>query len=494
MSTLIRSEARTDLISPERARSQIARWIHFLRQPIDGASLAVFRACFGAVMLLEVCRYFVLGWVHQHYIAPEFHFLFFSFLKPWSGSGIYWHFAALGCLAAMIALGLFYRIAAALFCVGFTYVFLLEKALYLNHLYLVCLFSFLFVLVPAHNCWSLDNLRCRITRSTVPNWSVLIFRAQVVLVYFYGGIAKINEDWLHGEPQRTWMAAKSNLPWIGQFVQSDWFVGLITYGGIAVDLSLSVLLLWRKTFWIGVGIAVLFHLSNSFLFSIGIFPILMIATIGLFASANWPRTCIAHLKDCYPGLRLFLTRLREHVRRRADHTTADRSRPDIAVLALLHVYILLQLIIPLRHWLYPGNVHWTEEGHRFSWHMMLRHKHAEITMLLMEPRRGRPIKIDLEKFLTPRQRRKMPSRPDMIQQFAYYIADRYQAEHGTRPAVHAIVMASLNSRPMQHLIDPDVDLAAQPVNLRHKQWIVPLAAAALTRPQPNAGFEEILSD
>jgi vitamin K-dependent gamma-carboxylase len=32
----------------------------------------------------------------------------------------------------------------------------------------------------------------------------------------------------------------------------------------------------------------------------------------------------------------------------------------------------MQLLVSLCHFSYPGNVSWTQEGHRFAWHMMLR--------------------------------------------------------------------------------------------------------------------------
>ena len=60
----------------------LARWGNYLRVPVDGASLAVFRICFGLIMLAEVCRYFITGWIAAYYIEPEFHFTypFFSWV------------------------------------------------------------------------------------------------------------------------------------------------------------------------------------------------------------------------------------------------------------------------------------------------------------------------------------------------------------------------------------------------------------------------------
>ena len=62
----------------------------------------------------------------------------------------------------------------------------------------------------------------------------------------------------------------------------------------------------------------------------------------------------------------------------------------------------------------------------------------------------------------------------MILQFAHHVAQLEQARTGVRPVVNARVVASLNARPYQELIDPTVDLAAQPDSLSPAHWIVPL--------------------
>ena len=40
-------------------------------------------------------------------------------------------------------------------------------------------------------------------------------------------------------------------------------------------------------------------------------------------------------------------------------------------MAFLALYIFLQCVIPLRHYLYPGDVNWTLEGDRMAWRMKL---------------------------------------------------------------------------------------------------------------------------
>src|SRR5688572_32950335 len=154
-----------------------ARWRSKLLAPVDGASLAAFRVMFGLLLAWEVVRYFHYGWIERYYLQPTFFFTYplFDFLAPWPGWGMYAHFAVLGLLALCIALGLFYRAAAALFWLAFTYVFLLDKTNYLNHFYLISLLSFLLILVPAHQVASLDRLRrFRSAPETVPYWSLFL--------------------------------------------------------------------------------------------------------------------------------------------------------------------------------------------------------------------------------------------------------------------------------------------------------------------------------
>src|SRR5918999_4121209 len=122
-------------------------FLHRLFEPVDAAPLVYFRIAFGLIMLVEVWRYFRANWIARYFIVPSFHFTYYGFewVRPWPPLGMYLHFAALGLLAACILLGYRYRLSATLFFLGFSYVFLLEQARYLNHFYLICLISFLMI-------------------------------------------------------------------------------------------------------------------------------------------------------------------------------------------------------------------------------------------------------------------------------------------------------------------------------------------------------------
>jgi len=104
--------------------------------------------------------------------------------------------------------------------------------------------SFLLCIVPAHKMWSLDA-RCRpqLRADTTPAWTLWLLRAQVAVVYFFGGVAKLNGDWLRGEPMRMWLADRTEFPVIGRFFTEESTVYLFSYGALFNDLLAPALLL-----------------------------------------------------------------------------------------------------------------------------------------------------------------------------------------------------------------------------------------------------------
>jgi hypothetical protein len=120
-------------------------------------------------------------------------------------------------------------------------------------------------------------------------------------------------------------------------------------------------------------------------------------------------------------------------------------------------------------------VSWTEEGHRFAWRMMLRTKYAQVEFTAHDPRTGKTWAIDERDYLKGWQARFMRTRPDMIQQFSHYLAAELRKRGHDPIEIRVRAMATLNGRSPQLLIDPTVNLAAQPRTLRHARWILPLS-------------------
>ena len=427
---------------------------------VDIASLVFFRVAFGTMMMWEVWRYLRNGWVERYYIIPDFHFTYFGFswVTPLEGDGMYVVFYAMGMCALCVAVGFLFRLAAFALWLLISYVFLLEAAFYLNHFYLLCWVSFLLALTPAHRAFSIDaRLRPELRSDGIAFWPVLAVRTQMGLVYFFGGVAKITGDWMRGYPLRMWLADRTDFPIIGGLFDTYPMALFMSWGGLLLDLFIVPLLLWRRTRWPALAFALGFHMMNASLFHIGIFPLLATACTLMFLPPDWPR------------------RLFNFPRMGVNLAVDPGSLRTRAVLVALSGFLVIQIALPLRHWLYPGSPHWTEEGHRFAWHMKLRSKDAYADFWAVDTGTEVRFEVDPGEFLSPRQERKMSERPDLILQFAHHVADRLSVD-GARPRVYADVRCSLNGRDYVPLIDPTVDLAAEARSLAPAGWILPLDA------------------
>ena len=117
--------------------------------------------------------------------------------------------------------------------------------------------------------------------------------------------------------------------------------------------------------------------------------------------------------------------------------------------------------------------------------MKLRSKRGSAHFIVIDRATGEKQHIRNSNHLSRRQTRKMSVRPDMILQYAHYLADAY-ADGGVRPIVRVDAVASVNQRELQTLIDPDVDLTTKSSGLRHKDWVVPLTATH----EPGSGDQD----
>ncbi len=448
-------------------------------KPVDISFLVAFRIIFGGIMLWEVYRYFTRGWITRYFVEPALTFTYygFSWVRPWPGRGMYIHFFVLGVAAACVMAGFLYRIATPVFFLAFTYFFLLDQTRYLNHFYLVCLISFLMCFLPAERSFSVDALlRPKIRSDVVPAWTLWLLRAQVGIPYFFGGIAKLNNDWVYGgEPMRIWLSPLAKLPKFGDVFAADWIVYSFVFGGLLLDLLVVPLLLWRRTRLFAFAAAVAFNLINSVIFEIGIFPWLMLGALLIYFPPDLARRFARAFNSpgefddeepSQPDIRPITV---------AEESSSPPSfAPQRLVVGLLAAYFAVQLLLPLRHYLYPGNVSWTEEGHNFAWHMKLRTKVGEAIFTITHPRTGQTWTIQPKDYLESHQLMKMITKPDLLLLFGHYLAEEKRRQGYEDVEVRARVMVSLNGRQPQLLIDPDVDLTKEEVSLLPARWIIPL--------------------
>lgn len=467
-------------------------WRDFLFAPVDIASLVCFRILFGAMMVYHVASTLKSGWIDYLYVRPVMHFTYpgFGWVQPWPGQGMYWHFYVMAAAAAGITFGACYRLCAFVFAIGMAHVFLIEKAFYLNHYYLIVLLSGLLVVLPAHRALSIDSwLRPSLRSQSVPAWTLWLLRLQLAIPYFYGGLAKLDSDWLQGYPLGMWLKRRADLPWIGPWLEHSSAGIIFAYGGMLLDLLIVPLLLWKRTRWSAYILAIVFHGLNSVLFEIGIFPWLMMAATLIFFPPDWPRRVLQAVKKI--GQRVSLSaspsdliesevistnRLSITQPLPADpHPFSGSSRTlQNVIVTALAVYVAWQLLFPFRGLFYPQAAIWTEEGHHFAWHMMLREKDVGIRFYIRNPRTGRGGVVDVSSFLTERQMSRMGKDSDMILTFVHFLRDHYRAHGLGTLQIRVLALVSLNGRKPQLMLDPDYDYAQVPRIWGPQPWILPL--------------------
>ncbi len=389
---------------------------------MDAASLGLFRILFGLCLACSYLDYILSGNMHDEMVAPRFHFRYPGFewvSDPEPGVVV----GAIVAFSLMLALGLLTRLASLGFLVSYSWWFLSDAAHYNNHYYLICLLGGLFVVTDSGRWASLDS-RLWPRPAIIPAWQLDLFRFQLIVVYFYGALAKLNPDWLRGIPVKYWLAERAASRGV-EFLAWPMTTTVVTYAGILIDLLAPFLVLWRPTRWAGLALLIGFHLSNNYLFSIGIFPWLMLGALVLLLEPDAPRRWLRK-----PPLKL----------------PEPEPGPLPALLVpLLVAYVLVQLLLPLRHLLRGGNVAWDENGHLFSWRMKLRDKNGAVGFVLLD--RGRLSLPDVHSELTSYQVRRIQGRPDLIRQYARHLAER------TGQQVLIWTWCSLNRRPCQSLLD-----------------------------------------
>jgi len=383
----------------------------YLGMPRSPYPLAIFRIAFGLLMFGSQIRFLAKGWVADLYIDPPFHFPYrgFEWVQVLPASWMYALVICCALCALLIALGLIYRLATISFFLSFTYLELIDKTWYLNHYYFISLVGFLMIFIPAHRAWSLDNLiRGRKVPLAVPQWSLWILQFQLGIVYVFAGIAKLKYDWLiKGEPMKTWLSARTDFPLIGTYFDSDWMAYLFSWGGTLYDLFIVFFLLNRRTRpWAYVAVWG-FHVMTWLLFPIGMFPWIMIAaTLVFFDENDWQKI--------FPRI--------------GDHFETKPQPASILRLAIisLAIYMLIQVSLPLRHFILPGDVLWNEKGLRFAWHVMVMEKNGMVTYYMHDPESGKKWTETPNRYLIPAQTRQMAFQPDMIQQFGEFLEKEWE--------------------------------------------------------------------
>ena len=443
---------------------------NYLKRSTASSKLAVFRICFGLMMLYSMLRFWSKGWIDSVYVVPKFHFKYYGF--EWVESlGGYTYLLFIVCIlcAVLITIGLWYRLSILVFFLSFTYIELIEKTTYLNHYYFISILSFLLVFLPANKCFSMDVFLRKKQYKEIPQWTVDAIKLLMVIVYFYAGLAKINSDWLFKAlPLKIWMPSKYDIPLIGEtLLQQEWVHYAMSWGGMLYDLSIPFLLFYRKTRLFGFAMVVFFHVFTAVLFPIGMFPYIMIVSALIFFECETHNKIVTLLKKIIQPLRSLL-----EVSSMENVNQFNYKRPKWR-LWTLGVYFAIQMVVPFRYVLYPSELFWAEEVYRFSWRVMLVEKIGYTNFKVVNKTSGSSFYVRNGHFLTDLQIKQMSFQPDMILEYAHYLGDHFKSQGHKNIGIYVESYVSLNGRSNQQFIDPEIDLLMQKESFKHKQWIKP---------------------
>jgi len=396
-------------------------------KPIDPASFTVFRVAMGTLLAIEALRYLWNDWVTAHLTEPSFHFTYpgLSWVRPLpepAMSGVVW---LLVLAAVVLASGWMRRSSAVVLAVGWTYLSTIDQALYLNHHYLVVVLCLWMTCIP----------------STLPAWGLWGLRAQLLIVYTWAGISKLDGDWFAGMPLHMTFGPFLGEPWVSQGLA--WTI-------IFAEVAAIPLFLWKRSRPVIMAFYVLFHLLTIPFYAIGIFPYLSLALLSLWAAPGWPR-------------RWGATTWKE--------PQSPTSRRAAWVGATL---LLVQAILPARTALAPGHPSWTMTHSRLTWRLLTAHKTGWVRFQMTSVQDGSTLEVSPLDYLTVWQASKMARNPWMIKDFAQWLAQEQVRRGYPEVEIRALNGVSLNGRPPVPSILSHVDLTQVSPNTAPFAWIAPL--------------------
>ena len=435
----------------ERLRSILFRQVNI-------AFLVYFRIFAGFLIAGEVFNQFLTE-DFQAFYEPDFHFTYLVFpfqiiLDQFQAALLMSSIIVLGIL---VALGWQYRVTSILFFIAHSFFFLIEKAEYVNHFYLYVLITFILIIVPAEKAFSLDSKRTGERKKSVDAWIYYLLIIHISIVYFYASVAKMHTDWYEARALKVWLGYMTDNPVFGELFKKEAAPYIWAYFGLLFDLLVVPGMLWKRSRNITFVFVCLFHLTNVIVFGLATFPWFSIMMTFLYFGPSAPAK-----------LPIFKKYFSKEV-----SFPVDQSHKKLKFIHyFLGVYVLAQLLLPFRHWLYPGSPNWTEEGHKFSWHMMLRTKLA-ITRFNVHYN-DHMISLDGTRHLSKHAKRVMGGNPEMILEYAHFLGEEYRKLGYDNVKVYATALVSLNGRQYHPMVDQKVDLLQERRGIHHYDWILPL--------------------
>ncbi|KAJ6640786.1 Vitamin K-dependent gamma-carboxylase [Pseudolycoriella hygida] len=372
-----------------------------------------------------------------------------SFIKPMSASKMGLIYACLWLGALGITFGYKFRLSAPVFVATYWYIFLLDKSVWNNHSYLYDAFQ-----------------RKTADDGEVPFWNYVVIKFQFCVLYIVAGLKKFSSEWLTGYAMMNlsyhwifWPFRAVLGDQITDLLIIHWFVCIF-------DATIIFFIIYKPTRRGATILCAIFHLMNSRLFSIGMFPWLCLTELPLFYDRSWPRLLCKSDKK--------LKTIKRDDRRQLSQTIEFRQR---LVVCLVLSYCSGQVFLPYSHFITEGYNGWTNGIYGYSWDMMIHAWDTTLTVVEVVDRSS-----NTHHFLHPNAfsvNDRWTKHPDMAYQYAHCIRRNLMENplkiHSQNLSIHFDAWSSLNGRFQQRMFDPQVDMLKVEWSPLHKvPWMKPL--------------------
>ena len=399
------------------------------------------------------------------------------FVDPWEGVFAYEQGAWATALAPRTEEGSeavrWVGFAAALLSIRWDAPTVIFAALYVQHLFAAVtnfanhpyLFVLLSILTSAAAC----------DRKHAEAWYGAL-RGQVIIVYAFASLWKITPTWLDGTIVRGIFTSfeeqgvARGIPWKSIDYPEVWYV--IAFGGFALDATLFLVL------WLGPPghwlqwTCLIFHGFTSFTMSQRIgysFPLAMILSTVLFVGNKSNGFGVSSL------------------------SSRKKYSAPLSRWLLVRFWIALQVLIPLRMPFVSRNeYHYTAEGYRFSWTMML---HSKAVVMSPNQYTGnlRPTcnnapwptdeRVPYENLIGLRGMAALSMFPRILPNLAHSVSDLLSKSCPGELGLYADWFASVDDGSYVRMVDPTINLLDVYSAQRNRTWMQAAIGIAMDKPK-----------
>jgi hypothetical protein len=437
-------------------------------------ALGLFRIGFGLIMVYQfyhIKDYFLNTLVYSNYFIK---YDYFEWVSLTSVENLEVIFIVAQIASFFIAIGLFYRVSSSIVFFIWCYLFFTDQGHNNNHYYLIAMLLFILVFVNANQWGSVKNVKQK--SSLIPEWNYLVIKLLIFIVYFYGGLAKLNWDWLNGYPLKFWLTGREDL---GSFIQGvlekDITIYIVSYYGLFFDLVVGFFLFHKKLKYLALALMIPFHISNHFLWPIGVFPWLSIFMTVLF----------------------FEKEVSQLIKISRDRVFIVSSQIKKTITILFICFFTFQFLFPFRQHLYVGKTNWHGYGELFSWRMMLTDKQGAVRLRVYDENNRSLGEVSLESYINERQLFKLVYLPKNFVPFCQFIESKIKEDKRNKSLgdikIYVDAFKTINNRPFQRVINPNIELTSIDYSVFEKGgYILPFIDAEIKENYNEISDEEFL--